>query len=419
MTAPVPSAPPTGSAPAPRPRARRRRWFALVLVAFVLALLAAALELALRIFWVPPDLLGPVLAAPQFWAPAPDEYEPLPGYTGAFLAQAPDDLPAVAKFESRVLPLRLNSIGLRGPELGPRQPGERRVLFVGDSMVFGHLVDESECFAARAAAALTATLGRPVTACNAGFPGYGFAAAGKRMRRLLPVVDADAAVAGLFLGNDFLDDQKQLHVAVVAGRLFDGPWANLMHASWRGPLLVRSRLWLWLENALVQCAPSWSVLPYLQAPQLAGFPGLGRQTVAGLYLDAIDEQRTWRPGTPPLLPRLFLHLRDTLAGMQRDAGPRPLLVVVLPTLYHLDPDLYAATLRDVDLVPAEYRPGLSQQRVLALCRQLGVAALDLTPALRADPAPTSLFHEDKAHFSVKGNRLVGELVAQRLAALLH
>ncbi|MEQ1893316.1 MAG: hypothetical protein ABL998_12280, partial [Planctomycetota bacterium] len=33
--------------------------------------------------------------------------------------------------------VRVNALGLRGPEVGAKEPGERRVLFLGDSLTYG------------------------------------------------------------------------------------------------------------------------------------------------------------------------------------------------------------------------------------------------------------------------------------------
>jgi hypothetical protein len=40
--------------------------------------------------------------------------------------------------------VRVNSLGLRGPELAPKEPGERRVLFLGDSLTYGQGVADDE-----------------------------------------------------------------------------------------------------------------------------------------------------------------------------------------------------------------------------------------------------------------------------------
>jgi lysophospholipase L1-like esterase len=71
------------------------------------------------------------------------------------------------------VPIEINSLGLRGPELPPRRDGELRVLFLGDSMVAGFEVAQPDTFVARLADELSGRLGRRVVTINAGVRGYG------------------------------------------------------------------------------------------------------------------------------------------------------------------------------------------------------------------------------------------------------
>ena len=71
------------------------------------------------------------------------------------------------------IPVEINSLGLRGPELAARAPGELRVLFLGDSMVAGFEVEQPATFVARLAEELGRRVGRPVVTINAGVRGYG------------------------------------------------------------------------------------------------------------------------------------------------------------------------------------------------------------------------------------------------------
>jgi lysophospholipase L1-like esterase len=40
--------------------------------------------------------------------------------------------------------INVNSLGLRGPDLGPKQDGEIRILAFGDSITFGDYMEEAE-----------------------------------------------------------------------------------------------------------------------------------------------------------------------------------------------------------------------------------------------------------------------------------
>ena len=105
--------------------------------------------------------------------------------------------------------IEVNSLGLRGPELSAREPGELRVVVLGDSFVAGFEVEQPETFCARLETLLRSRLGRPVRVINAGVRGYGTDQSllwyRERGRGLRP----DLVVA-VFSANDF-EDNVTLH----------------------------------------------------------------------------------------------------------------------------------------------------------------------------------------------------------------
>jgi hypothetical protein len=89
-----------------------------------------------------------------------------PGATGEFVGPRPYPI----TYRSYV---RINSLGLRGPELSRAPPGGLRVLALGDSWTSGLEVAENETYSAVAAGLLSQRLGVPVQVVNAGVRGYG------------------------------------------------------------------------------------------------------------------------------------------------------------------------------------------------------------------------------------------------------
>ncbi|HLQ38059.1 MAG TPA: SGNH/GDSL hydrolase family protein, partial [Planctomycetota bacterium] len=170
------------AAPRARPGRWRRRAFALLTVLLVLLLLAVGLEVGFRCCWTPPM---PEFQQAGLYVQEPDGgFGLLPGYRGTLQVRA--DLPPTE--------VAINALGLRGPEIGPRVPGERRVLCVGDSMVFGYGVDAAAAFPAQLQQQLSRQLAAVVTVGNAGVPSYGTVEAARQLRRMLGRFHADAAV---------------------------------------------------------------------------------------------------------------------------------------------------------------------------------------------------------------------------------
>lgn len=66
---------------------------------------------------------------------------------------------------------RINSLGLRGPEIPPRRPGEVRILVIGDSLTQAFHVPDETTYCAQLRVALERAWQRPVTVINAGVAG--------------------------------------------------------------------------------------------------------------------------------------------------------------------------------------------------------------------------------------------------------
>ncbi len=103
------------------------------------------------LFWEHDDVLG--------WSHAP-------GSTGTYVGPRPWPV----EFET---PIRINSIGLRGPEPSDPPPGGQRLLVMGDSVAVAFEVPYEQTFTALLEDSLSRRLGRPVGVVNAGVRGYG------------------------------------------------------------------------------------------------------------------------------------------------------------------------------------------------------------------------------------------------------
>ncbi|HEX5011464.1 MAG TPA: GDSL-type esterase/lipase family protein [Planctomycetota bacterium] len=99
------------------------------------------------------------------------------GTEGAAAGVVVEDPELVYRFKPGVTLLdtyRINTLGYRGPEVGPRRPGQLRLLAVGDSTTFGLGVAEPQRWSDVLGRLLAALLQdrREVEVCNAGVPSY-------------------------------------------------------------------------------------------------------------------------------------------------------------------------------------------------------------------------------------------------------
>lgn len=377
----------------------------LLLVGCVLAALAT--EGAFRLFWTLPPWFAEFQQAGMYVATADGDVALQPGYRGELQVD-------------RRTTVAINSLGMRGPEVGPKRGDERRLLVLGDSLVWGYGVDAEQAFPALLQQRL-ASAGVPCTVGNGGVPGYGSRHVALQMARLDQPFGADAFVVCGYLGNDALDDALPQRT-VFAGLSLQGPWARLVQDSWRARLMYRSRAWLWLESWLLTNHEAYSLVKQLrfspeEAAAAAGFTP--DKLYAGIFLDVVDANTRWVKEAPPVVPRHLAMLRTSLQAMQRTAGLRPLVFVILPTSFQVIPAKWHEKLAGLGFAAKDYERGLAQQRWFGVARDLGVRALDATPILAAEADPAGLFVSDGGHLNERGHRVIAAWLATELAPLLR
>ncbi len=102
----------------------------------------------------------------------------------------------------RVAPtrMRVNRLGARGDEIGPKVPGRLRVAAFGDSFTFGQGVEEDESWPAVLQAALR-DQAVDVEVLNFGVPGHGTPQAVALAKRVAPIVQPDVVLIGVFTND--------------------------------------------------------------------------------------------------------------------------------------------------------------------------------------------------------------------------
>ena len=108
--------------------------------------------------------------------------------------------------------VRINSLGLRGPEITlPKPAGTRRVLLVGDSFVEAFEVPYEDTFYSRLEKKAQASGGNPVQFVSMGVMGYGTAQELLWLREHGRSLRPDIVLLVLFLGNDVVDNSHKLN----------------------------------------------------------------------------------------------------------------------------------------------------------------------------------------------------------------
>jgi lysophospholipase L1-like esterase len=286
-------------------------------------------------------------------------------------------------------PVRVNGLGLRGPEMDsiPR-PGVRRLLVVGDSVVFGQGLAEEETVANVLARRLDGAGGAPWEVVNAGVPGYDAVAEARWLARFGPGLHPAAVVVCTSL-NDY----------DVAPRY--APTGVLVHddPARQPPALVDRSEFLTLLRWAASYARGrlwWQMMARLEQ-QKGDTPATGEggldQLVERMHLEFYHHPE---PAYWNRLRGAFLEL----AGLAAAQG-FPLLVAVLPESYQVG-------VPSPDLTP--------QERLLALCRETHLDCVDLQPAFAA--AGGQLF-SNVQHPNARGHAVAAAAIADALASQRH
>jgi lysophospholipase L1-like esterase len=308
--------------------------------------------------------------------------------------------------------VRHNALGMRGPEVTPKQSGERRVLFLGDSVTYGIGVQEEETFALQVASLLARTYGGQVTTGIAACPGFGIRDHVDLLRRAHDAFAPDLIVSCVFVENDLYDD-LQLERGVFAGYpVFQAPQLRLLRSSWRARLAIASKVAYQLEQLLLRALPSLALDvrgAALSPPEAALWDGIAwDQSV--LFLE--------QSPPPPPAARLFTRARDALAALQQAAGRVPLAVVLIPSYVQYVPHVFAhlAAQRPAE---SNHVRGTAQAQLRAHCDALGLPAFDLLPDLLAQSEVPPLLIPNDYHFTPRGHAVVARLLTPWLAARLR
>jgi lysophospholipase L1-like esterase len=341
-------------------------------------------------------LAGPLLAiivfcvVGEFLARQFDIVDRLNGYNRILFAPGPTPRipyalrPSVHTTQFGI-PVEVNALGMRGPEVSVRpESGVRRVLLLGDSVVFGQGIS---------GATLPEVLARELNAAgerrwevlNAGVPGYNLVAEAAALEDSWLALSPDVVVVVVSF-NDFGPTPRFSPLSLLT---LEEP-----SVVERSELLVLLR-WLtgWSRGTLPILAieqaehDAHDRAAFAPAPPAAGLVDLTRQLHLGFY----------RAPKPDGIARL----RDGLSALRRIcAGARiPLVAAIFPESYQVG-------------VPT---PDLTPQRVLLdLCREVGVRCIDLFPPFAAANGG-SLFL-DASHPNEAGIQVVARAMADVLLA---
>ena len=331
--------------------------------------------------------------------------------------------------EGRAFALRINSTGQRGPELGPANPEQRRVLFLGDSFTMSSYLPREETFVARVGRGLAGAV-----AINGGVDGYGTYQQLAYYRYFGRLLAPDLVVLCFFIGNDWRDNM----IATRQGSLLNPVLIPRPGRFWRhaDPALRGADERLLGDpltgQAVARPSADWA-LSLMRRSLLARLIGGRFERLRGRWqadLAALDlDHRYYFYEVGFYQGRddgLFATARDLTLSCIRQldrmvaADGAELAVVVLPSLYQVDRQEWLLMLERLSVAEADLG-GLDMghpNRLLAhFCRRENIPLLDMTDRFARAPDPSTFYLTavGDGHFSARGHEFAAAAIGRYLA----
>ncbi len=280
--------------------------------------------------------------------------------------------------------IRINAQGVRdADDIGPKTPGERRVVVLGDSLVLSVQVDFDQTFCerleARLAAADPAHRWRVV---NAGVQGYGPVDEWLFYRQVAARFDPDVVLVVTFVGNDAVEAHDEADWLADGGR----PAVAAADAA-RDTLrrLVRSSMVLQLAR-----------LRYDELRARLTGPGTERPLTSYLA-----------DPPPEILDGLEVTRRAVglIAAQAASHGART-AIVLMPARFQTDDGDYHRLAQAVHAAGGDLVRNAATERFAHALAPLGLPMLDLQPILAAQPDRVGLFFQRNVHLTPRGHDVV-------------
>ncbi len=305
---------------------------------------------------------------------------------------------ATSEFDTEIA---TNGLGLRDDQdLGPKQPNERRILLLGDSLVLSVQVSLRQTFGKLLEARLNSG-GGPYhyRVINAGVQGYGPVEELLFFRSIVRSVQPDLVLETLFVGNDAEEAFTSRIRLDASGRAV--PVA--VHESFLARMrrLVRRSMVLQVLRLRVVSATQ-RLRPSLAPPE----PPL--QSYAAVPAPRIQQGLT--------VTRRCVELIAAEASVN---GAKT-AVVLVPARFQVDDADYRRLKDTVQQSGGELLRDAASERFAAALRDLPLPRVDVLPALRrALPGP-DLFFQQTVHLTPRGHAVVADalykfLIEQGLA----
>lgn len=286
--------------------------------------------------------------------------------------------------------IAINEAGVRDEEpLGPKPPGEKRIVILGDSLVLSVQVDANQTFTELLEARLNrdAPEGTRYRVINAGVQGYGPIEELLFFRTIARHFEPDAVLLAVFVGNDAeeaVSSEPKLHAE-----------ARPLSETVSEELLVRMRRTV--RRSMV-----------LQVLRLRAVAALDRLRPSQGNIEPPLQSYAANPA--PRIGRGIDITRQVAADINAEAAAAGARtgIILMPARFQVDDGDYERLLEIVRQAGGTLVRDAATERFASALQTLGLPMVDVLPDLRAALPGPDLFYQETVHLTPRGHIVVAE-----------
>jgi lysophospholipase L1-like esterase len=296
---------------------------------------------------------------------------------------------ATSEFDTNIA---INNAGVRDDEeIGPKAPGERRIVILGDSLVlsvqvpfqqtFGELLEQRLNLPAKAGS-------HRYRVINAGVQGYGPVEELLFFRNVVRHLQPDVVLVTVFVGNDAEE------AIASESKLVARPATEALKESFVTTLRRTVRRSMVLQVLRLRVVAATDRFRGLKAP-----PEPPLQSYAA--------------NPAPRIPRGIERTRELIAELAKDAdavGART-GILLMPARFQVDDGDYGRLREAVTQAGGELRRDAATERFTAALAPLSLPMTDLLPPLRAAMPGPDVFFQQNVHLTPRGHGIVADHLA--------
>lgn len=327
----------------------------------------------------------------------------------------------VTEEDTKEVAWRTSAQGLRDREYGPKQPGETRILLLGDSFTMGHTVDEEDTISRLLESRLAEKELLPSpTVINGGMSGAGVWQQWGILRDKGLALEPDWVILQVFMPNDI---DNALEIVGKKPRAYNMIWHDYLYGLvLRNTPQVRLHVWL-RENCGL----------YRITAQAMGRPAPIHQLTGGLwFMPALPDAGPPSENRPahmedrlehwyPELEEGFALMTEYIVKMRAMCAERNIrfAAYAFPDALDVYPDIWKNNIEHPDAQDYRYAYRKSLRLIEDFFDQEGIPYFSLPRRFAAAGSAEEMFYMLDGHTTPLGNAVVADAMAAFIAQELR